>query len=67
MRSLLLVLTALPLVSFALIIGRNNGQGNNPCNNNGTTSNQYRLQRKHKGKTFFKSVEAPLFFSYLPC
>ena len=65
MRSLLLVLAVLPLASFALIINRNNGGPEDPCNNNGTTSNKYRLQRRHKGSTFFKYGEARLFFSSL--
>ena len=65
MRSLLLILAALPLASFALIINRNNGGPEDPCNNNGTTSNQYRLQRRHKGKTFFKYA-GPRLFSFPP-
>lgn len=67
MRSLLLVLAALPLASFAMIINRNNGGPEDPCNNNGTTSSQYRLQRRHKGSTFFKYAEAHLLFFIPPC
>ncbi|KAF9646134.1 glycoside hydrolase family 16 protein [Thelephora ganbajun] len=52
MRSLLLVLIALPLASFALVINRN-GEAENPPNNNGTTSNQYWIQHKYEGDTFF--------------
>ena len=66
MRSLLLVLAALPLTSLALIIGRNNGGPDDPCNNNGTGSSQYQLQKRHKGKTFFKYAQARSFFSS-PC
>ena len=62
MRSLLLVLTALPLASFALTIKHTNRDAGDTTHNNGTTSNKYWLQRKYKGNTFFKYVEARLFF-----
>jgi hypothetical protein len=62
MRSLLLVLTILPLALFALTINHVDGEAVNPTNNSGTTSNKYRLQDSHKGDTFFKYAEARLFF-----
>ena len=61
MRSLLLVLTALPLASSALIANRANNEVKNSAHKNGTTPNGYRLQRKHQGDTFFEYVKAWLF------
>ena len=62
MRSLLLVLTALPLMPFALTINHANSEAGNSPHNNGTTSNKYRLQHKYQGNTFFKYMEARLPF-----
>ena len=60
MRSLLLVLTVLPLASFALTINRAEGTG---CpHKNGTKSSKYKLQRKHQGDSFFECVNAGSFF-----
>lgn len=61
MRSLLLVLAALPLASFALVVNRANSEAKDPAQKNGTISNKYWLQRRHQGDTFFKYVEARLF------
>jgi len=58
MRSLLLVLTTLPLASFALTINHLVGRAENSTQNNGPPSSEYSLQRKHAGNTFFKYVEA---------
>ena len=62
MRSLLLALTALPLASFALIISHVDNGAESSAYKNGTTSNGYRLQRKHQGNTFFEYVKAWSFF-----
>ena len=64
MRSLLLVLTALPLASFALIISHVDNGAESSAYKNGTTSSGYRLQRKHQGDTFFKYVKAWSFFLF---
>jgi len=64
MRSLFLVLAALPFASFALTTNRVNGEAENSAHKNGTTSNKFRLQHRHKGNTFFKYVEARLFFLF---
>ena len=63
MRPLLLMLTALPLASFALIINRVNSEAQDTTPNSGTKTNKHWLQRKHQGSTFFKYVEARSFFS----
>ena len=65
MRSLFLVLTALPLASFALVINHANNEVEGSAHKNGTASNRYRLQHKHQGATFFEYVKAQSFF-YLP-
>ena len=62
MRSLLLVLIAFPLASFPLAINYADAEAPNCIHNNGTTSSQYSLQDEYKGNTFFKYVEARLFF-----
>lgn len=61
MRSLLLVLIALPLTSFALTTNRVNIKAEDSACGNGTTPNKFRLQHRHKGNTFFKYAEARLF------
>jgi len=62
MRSLLLVLTALPLASFALVISHVDNGTESSAHKNGTTSNGYQLQRKHQGDTFFEYVKVLSFF-----
>lgn len=58
MRSLFLVLTALPLASFALVINHANNGAECSINTNGTTSSKYQLQHKYQGTTFFECVKA---------
>lgn len=66
MRSLLLVLTVLPLASFSLPTGHINEVGNS-THNNGTTWNKYWLQQRHEGDTFFKYADARVSFLTSPC
>jgi len=62
MRSLFLVLIALPIASFALAINRANNEAEGSAHKNATTSNRYRLQHKHQGDTFFEYAKAQSFF-----
>jgi len=64
MRSLFLVLIALPLTSFALAINRANNEAEASAHKNATAPNRYRLQHKHQGDTFFEYVKAQSFFLF---
>ncbi|KAF9787254.1 glycoside hydrolase family 16 protein [Thelephora terrestris] len=53
MHSLLLILAALPLTSFALVINDFRYELEASANENGTTSNMYWLQDTYEGASFF--------------
>ena len=62
MHSLLLILAALPLTSFALVINDFRYELEASANENGTTSNMYWLQDTYEGASFFEYAEALTFF-----
>lgn len=65
MHSLLSILAALPLTSFALAVNDFSYELEFSANENGTTPDMYWLQDKYEGDTFFEYAEARTFF-FLP-